>query len=351
MKLHFLPIVLLILEISFAARPTHASDMADEFRADCAARAEAAEKSGTTTVLGKEGWMFFAPELRHLGAGPFWGEAAIKASRAAKREQADPLPAILDFKAQLDKAGIELLFVPVPPKAIIYPEAASDKVSPGATPARLDAAHQAFYDVLGRNGVKVIDWVPEFLKARTGQQLYCKQDTHWSGQACVLAAQELAKELRSRSWYDGVAKQKFDEETKPLELTGDLWRELGSNAPARETIPLRFVGTRSGTSLKPVEADRASPVVLLGDSHSLIFHAGDDMQARGAGLPDQLALELGFAVDVVAVRGSGATPARVNLLRRTREPGYLDKKKVIIWCFGAREFTESSGWQKVPVVK
>ena len=76
------------------------------------------------------------------------------------------------------------------------------------------------------------------------------------------------------------------------------------------------------------------------------------MHARGAGLPDQLALELGFAVDLVAVRGSGATPARATLLRLARaNPGYLAGKKLVIWCFGAREFTESSGWQKVPVIR
>ena len=340
----------LLTLLSFsAAYLSAASDLAEDFRMDCAAKAETAEKSGLMTVLGKNGWMFFAPELRHVGAGPFWGEAAAKVSKATKPEQADPLPAILDFKAQLDKAGIELLFVPVPPKAVIYPEAVCDKVGAASPPPRLDAQHQAFYDVLRSNGVKVVDWVPEFLAARGDTQLYCKQDTHWSGQACVLAAKLLAKELQSRSWSGGVAK--FIDETKTVELAGDLWRELGAKAPAKESLPLRFVGTRNGATLKPVEPDRASPVILLGDSHSLIFHAGDDMQARGAGLPDQLAFELGFAVDVIAVRGSGATPARVNLLRRAREPGYLDKKKVIIWCFGAREFTESAGWQKVPVVK
>jgi len=51
------------------------------------------------------------------------------------------------------------------------------------------------------------------------------------------------------------------------------------------------------------------------------------------------------------VRGSGATPARINLLRQARaNPDYL-KKKLVIWCFTAREFTESNGWQKVPIVK
>ena len=73
------------------------------------------------------------------------------------------------------------------------------------------------------------------------------------------------------------------------------------------------------------------------------------MHARGAGLPDQLALELGFAVDLVGVRGSGATPARINLARR--KDG-LAGKKLVVWTFGARELSEAAqGWAKVPVVR
>ncbi len=48
-----------------------------------------------------------------------------------------------------------------------------------------------------------------------------------------------------------------------------------------------------------VAPDRNSPVILLGDSHNLVFQAGGDMHATGAGLADQLAYELGFAVDLV----------------------------------------------------
>ncbi len=74
------------------------------------------------------------------------------------------------------------------------------------------------------------------------------------------------------------------------------------------------------------------------------------MHAEGAGLADQLALELGFAVDLVGVRGSGATAARINLLRRAQAtPEYWANKKMVIWVFSAREFTESDGWRKVPV--
>jgi alginate O-acetyltransferase complex protein AlgJ len=57
-------------------------------------------------------------------------------------------------------------------------------------------------------------------------------------------------------------------------------------------------------------------------------------------------------VDLIAVRGSGATSARVNLYRRTKREGYLAKKKVLIWCIAAQEFTESiDGWAKVPVLE
>jgi hypothetical protein len=74
------------------------------------------------------------------------------------------------------------------------------------------------------------------------------------------------------------------------------------------------------------------------------------MYARGAGLPDQLAMELGIPVDLVAVRGSGATPSRINLFRRWQaNSDYYAGKKLVIWCLSAREFTESTGWRKVPI--
>ncbi len=88
----------------------------------------------------------------------------------------------------------------------------------------------------------------------------------------------------------------------------------------------------------------------MGDSHTLVFH---DFLAERAGLVDQLANELGFAPDLIGTRGSGATPVRITLYRRSlKEPGYLAKKKVVVWCFAAREFTEAAeGWARVPVAK
>lgn len=327
------------------------------FQAACAAKAEAADKAGAMAVPGKDGWLFLGKELRHLSVGTFWGEAAAKVSHADKPEWTDPLPVILDFKAQLDKAGIQLILVPVPPKAIIYPDKLDDGVK-APVAARLDPAHQEFYKLLRDKGVTVLDLTDDFLKARQGardeDRLFCMTDTHWSPVACELAAKRITETIGNKLDQPQLAKppSAFKGEAQTLEITGDMEKALHGDAGAKEKLPAHLV-TPSGADAKVTDTvDKASPVLLIGDSHGLVFHAGEDMLAKGMGLVDQLALDLNMPVDLLGVRGSGATPSRMNLLQRTRgNPQYLAGKKVVVWCFTAREFTESQGWRKVPVVK
>ena len=327
---------------------------AKAFRAACAALADAADKADRMVVAGRDGWRFLAGELRHVGVGEFWGKAAAKVSRARNPKYADPLPTIVDFNNQLKKLGIELLVVPVPPKAVVYPEMI---LKDADSQLRLDTQHEAFYKLLREKGVNVLDLTPKLISPRCGiakaaRRTYCKQDSHWSGLGCITAAQAIASTLKGRPWLKDVPKLKLASETRIVEITGDLAQGADEKLP-KEKLVLRFVGKKTDAGLAPVEPDRKSPVLLLGDSHGLVFHAGGDMHAKGAGLADQLALELGFAVDVLAVRGSGATTARVSLYRRgRRDKGHIKGKKLIIWCFSAREFTEGSGgWRKLPVVK
>ena len=333
-----------------------AGDAAQAFAAECAAKAAPAEKAGQAAVAGRDGWLFLAAELRHIGVGRFWGDDAPKVSRAARPEDADPLPAILDFQRQLAAAGIELIVVPVPPKAVIYPEMLSDRVTADkdTPPPRLDASLREFLQVLRAAGVKVIDLVPEFLANRFHKDgaLYCKTDSHLSGNGCVLAARKIGEEVRDRPYLAAAPAAEATQEWRTIEIPGDLRQATADPNAAKERVPLRFVGRRVEGTLVPLQDDRASPIVVLGDSSNLMFHAGDDMLATGAGLPDQLALQLGVTVDVAAVRGSGATAARINLMRRAAaDRNYLKGKRLVIWCFTARDFTEGDGWRKVPVVK
>jgi len=331
-----------------------AADASEEFQKLAAAKAQEALSRSETTVAGTDHWLFLAAELRHIGAGKFWGEAALKATRASNPDRADPLPAIVDFHRQLRQLDIELWIVPVPPKAVIYARKLGVEVPPVSAPTRLDSHHQVFYRALAAEGVTVIDFTEAFLAAQNtnGEPFYCRTDSHWSTPALRLVAEKLASQIKTRDWYAALPKSTFMTETKEAWIVGDLIRTRSGQTNANETVSLSSVKKSVTGPAAAVETSETSPVLLLGDSHNLIFHAGDDMHARGAGLPDQLAYELGFAVDLIAVRGSGATPARVSLLRKVRrDANYLRAKKVVVWCFAAREFTESDGWLKVPIVE
>ena len=336
-----------------ACNPGIPEGLIDQFRSVAGEYAATAEQRHTITVEGRDGWLFFGPELRHVSVGRFWGDAADAVSRARDTAVADPLPAILDFKRQLDSIGVELLIVPVPPKSIIYPEKVSDAVEIPIPIPRLDTAHQEFYEVLRNAGVDVLDLTERFIDDRFHPEgaVFCRHDTHWSGVGCMLAGQAIAAAVRGRDWYEGLTTKTFTPRWYSTWITGDLYAALEAPNVAREELRLRgivFAGSRPATAVAP---DPKSPIVLLGDSHNLVFSAGGDMHATGAGLADQLAFELGVPVDLVAVRGSGATSARVNLLRRAqRDDGYWDRKRLVVWCFSSRELTEGDGWALVPVI-
>jgi hypothetical protein len=296
-----------------------------------------------------DGWLFFGGELRLLSLGKFWGSEAAKVSRAHKPDLADPLPAILDFHQQLKARGIELLVVPVPPKAAIYPE----KIVPGFDVRTTDPAPglHRFYDELRGAGIDVLDLSALFIQNRDHARgpVFCKTDSHWSGIGCALAAQAIADKVRSKLPTPATPKE-YASDWKEVQISGDLDGLMSHDVhkPGPEKIFVESVSEKTkGTAVEP---DANSPLLLLGDSHTLVYH---DFLAERAGLLDQLALQLGFAPDLIGTRGSGATPVRFNLYRHSaKDPGYLAKKKVVVWCFAGREFTEATeGWAKAPVAK
>ena len=320
-----------------------------KFTSELAATVQTLENKKAAAGAGDDGWLFFAGELRLLSLGRFWGDEAAKVSRARKTELANPIPAILDFQQQLKARGIELVMVPVPPKAAIYPE----KIVPGFDLRSHDPAPvlRQFQEELRAAGVDVLNLAPVLIQNREHSRgpVFCKTDSHWSGIGCVLAAQAIAEHVRRKLPAPQVRKE-YDSDWKEVQITGDLAGLLppDERKPGPEKIAVQSVREK-GTGAA-VEPDPNSPLLLLGDSHTLVYH---DFLAERAGLLDQLALELGFAPDLIGTRGSGATPVRINLYRRSlKDPGYLAKKKVVIWCFAAREFTEATeGWAKAPVAK
>ena len=277
-----------------------------------------------TSVEGVDGWRFLPAEIKHLLAGD--------PSNDPKR----PFDTIVDFNQQLKQLGVRLIVVPVPAKVTIHPEFFDKRLAGAAAASSPEAA---FYEALRAEGVEVVDLTQDFAAAKAQGPLYCARDSHWNGRAIVLAAQKLTPELKGLS----EANLELEAREEQIEIQGDL-------GGAKEKATVRFINPKGQTAR--LEPARASPILILGDSYVLVFHDGGDMHASGAGLPDQLAFELRAPVDVLGVRGSGATPARVSFARRARaNPNYLSSKKVVIWCFGVRELTQAEAWKAVPLLK
>jgi alginate O-acetyltransferase complex protein AlgJ len=325
------------------------SEAQQKLRGELASRVQSSEKKNTAACAEADGWLFFTAEFRLLSLGRFWGDEAPKVSRSHKPDLADPIPAIVDFQRQLKARGIDLVVVPVPPKAAIYPE----KILPGFNVRIEDAAPllRRFYEELRAAGIDVLDLTPLFIQNRDDKRggVFCKTDSHWSGLGCMLAAQAIAENVRGKLTAPTPEKE-YVSEWKESQISGDLASLLppDSPKPGPEKIAFRSISDkRTSTAVQP---DANSPLLVLGDSHTLVFH---DFLAERAGLVDQLAQELGFAPDLIGTRGSGATPVRISLYRHNlKDPGYLAKKKVVVWCFAAREFTEASeGWARAPIAK
>ncbi len=294
-------------------------------------------------VSGTEGWLFLEQELRFLNTGPFWGDYAKTASRADRADAKDPTPAITAFHRALAEKNIILLLVPVPPKALIYAEHVPDSKKNKEWGASLDQ----YYKILRDKGVRVLDLREDFYAQKKNQEkpLYCREDTHWSGFGATVAANRIADEVVKVVPKGTV---KFTGKWSDREITGDLRQMLGgSEQQQKEVVSIQEIIDASGRWPEP---DASSPILVLGDSHVLVFHAGGDMHAKGGGISDQLSFVLARPIDVLGVRGSGATPARLSLYRKAqRMPDYWVGKKVVVWCFAAREFTETDGWRVLPI--
>ena len=297
----------------------------------------------TAVNKGLNGWLFLSSELSFLRAPIFWGAAARGISKSQNPDHADPMVAIEDFHKQLSSLGIQLLLMPVPAKARIYSEELDPQDKSSLAPDPFDS----FFQQLDSKHIPYLDLRPVLSRSSNPKQVtYCKTDSHWSGTGCVLAAQAVAKQLNQShgASLQRNASQKFIEKWEQVEAVGDLLVLAPDlNAP-KEVIAIRRIWQGNA----PVQPDPHSPLLLIGDSHTLVYH---DFMAEQSGLLDQLAKETSVVPDLIGTRGSGANAVRVSLLRRSiKDPKYLASKKVVIWCFAAREFTDSDqGWQPIPI--
>lgn len=302
---------------------------------------EKIKNTSTSTVIGEDGWLFLPAELSHISKGKFYSTNAAQTSVCENPDRQDPVPAIVDFNNQLKELGIKLYFMPVPPKALIYANKVDKSVRINQN---LYTHYKNFYKELTNEGVDVVDLFSVFNQSKEIAS-YCKQDSHWSPQGISLASDVLANKIKIEQWYKTYSGTKTSEDPilKTIKINGDLYEGASTINLQKEEIVMN-------TYNKSSSIDTDSPLLIIGDSHTLIFHSGGDMLAENGGLPENVASKLGINVDLIGVKGSGTSSVRIDLYRKAKTAGWLENKKVIIWCFAARDLSESqNGWRKIPV--
>jgi len=343
----------LMLALAACGGEHHDVPLKAEYRKACSAMARQTIGGSEKLVLGRDGWLFVKSELDYLAAGNFTGEAAPSANPEAPPEYADPVPAIVDFNAQLEERGIELYFVPIPVRPAIYPEGVlgADRFTDSDAIPNFDKRIQRVLSVLRGSGVRVIDLTPRFLSLREHPEhgpVFSPSSTHWTPHGASLASRALAKEISARPWYEAVQKKEFRQRWSTEPYSGGTYKALeAATGESRqpEPISMRRILLKTPSGNRRLELSHPdSPVIVMGDSNTIWWKGSQ------SALPHQLAFDLGFEVDVLSTKGGGANETRLNLVRRARaEPEYLDGKKAVIWCFSARAFTNTrEGWIPIP---
>jgi len=282
-------------------------------------------------------WYFFYKELAHVGTGQFW----TKDYAGNTASGVDPAPLIIKYHEALKAQGVELLLVPAPTKASIYPE----KFSAAGAPFPL----APFYKQLTDAGVNVLDLEPIFQAERKkdpAKKLYCEKDSHFSPYATQVIADLIHKKYADSDWAKAIEPEiKFVVgEEKTITIDGDL---VSNGA---EKLTAVRVTDDNDNQVEP-DSD-TSPILLLGDSHTVVFSIGGELHTTASGLPDHLQAKFGTRILHVGNNGSGVHAARSLLLRKAyNTPGYWDKKKLVIWHFAARDFTQEAKWIEIPVAK
>ncbi len=293
------------------------------------------------TAIGDDGWLYFRPAIDAVtGYGPLKPEPDTVAKDPNREPWNGPLDAIVRFNEQLEGYGAELILMPIPVKPMIQPESLTGRPAEGPI-SHPDA--ERFYAALRERGIEVLDLADEwFAAAREGDQVFLKQDTHWTPEMMQATARRVATYLKGQAWFDEtwVNAERF-ESADPLNLTAS--GDLVDNLELPEGVAIFGEEKASVTPVKPTGGgemsiyDTGSPVVLLGDSFTNIYHQENMKWGTGAGFAEHLSRELGLALDTIAQNGQASTGVRKNLATRPGAEILIRQKKAVLWAIAARD--------------
>ncbi|MBM4031064.1 MAG: hypothetical protein FJ291_04680 [Planctomycetes bacterium] len=355
--------------------------------------------AGAKAIIGQGRWfyyprgLFYRPGVRYLveSSQQRWHRPPACGDAVAQ--------AIIRFRDQLRERGIELLVVPVPEKASVYPDRLTRRMAGRFQDFR--SPTEGLLEDLKRSGVESVDLFRLFREARRRggdvEDLYLTFDTHWTPGSARVAAEAVAQRLRALRWApsgEGVFPAGRGYTIRPAKVArrGDIVEMIQAPRISRvfpaegfecvqvldksAGLLVSTVSGREGTYMNQhlVDTPLQASVLLLGDSFSRIYQTlepqslGEELGQAGfraaelgrenvkgtrrllpgsAGFPSHLALALGAAVDYIISDGGAATDVRQALSTNAE---ILERKRVVVWQFAERDIgLGAEGWRDVPL--
>ncbi|MBU0936462.1 MAG: hypothetical protein KKI09_12930 [Spirochaetes bacterium] len=262
-------------------------------------------RQGYSGVLaGKDGWLFSTEEFQ-ADLGYLQGDLAtlLAGTSAALREQ-----------------GIQLLVVPVPPKALVHQQ----QLKPYRPDPLQESRHRTFLALLQELDIAAVDLLAVYkadsspegaASTHSGQastdktappEYFMRSDTHWSPYGAALAARAIAERIDSLPCAAALSHSSFSEDQSvPLSVSGDLLSFLPKGGgwfrplpPAAEISSLRLK-TQEVNSASSLFGTQVIPVALVGTSYSASPLWGFENS-----------LKLALAADVLSLAQEGQGPFR-----------------------------------------
>lgn len=296
--------------------------------------------------VGRDGWLFYRPDVD-----------ALALSRRA--DAANAAEGLASWAADLAERGVRLVFLPLPGKAAIHPEQlavrgnefAAPLVPRGLESFSADVA-AAWQKVAGERGLPadaapvVLDPASLLWQRKADGAQFLRTDSHWTPDAMTAVAEQTAASIADLL---GLALPAVPTSmVEEMRGTGDTaaMMELPEGSPFREvqSVAVTPVRNADGSSWQP---DRASPVLVVGDSYTNIYSAADLGWGASAGFAEQLSRLFGFDVDRLSRNDAGARSAREMVAAEAaKNPDWLAGKKVVIWPLAMREVA-AGDWSAV----
>ena len=256
-------------------------------------------------VTGWSGWLFYEPELTYI----------------VNRLPSDNLPKIVEFDRSLREQGMALFVVPIPNKIEIYPEKFT--LLPVARPVKKERSELLRH--LEIAGVRVVDIIPAFERAKAFGLLFDPYETHWTALGIEVAAHAIAQRIDSALTARAILRDtRYGVIDTILKTRGDLLDRLNKNgASTWYPFPVKRVLCPDGSLYND---DKKSEIMILGDSY--VNHG----KWWNAHLGAQIARLIGHPTRTYfSLLANTEGPCMFRL-----KPAMFPKNGIVIWAFSSR---------------